>query len=180
MKERGASAAHCIASNTKAAKGVAPVRGMLEAGVAVGLGSDGPASGNTLDLFTQMRLCANFHKNELRDRSAFPAKDMVAMATIGGARALGLEKTIGSLEPGKEADLVLVETDSVNMFPVYDPYAALVYSAGPSNVSSVYVAGQCLGKDKKLVKENLEQVREALVRKMKTTEFGKMGGRFPV
>ncbi|MCI8887695.1 MAG: amidohydrolase [Hungatella sp.] len=180
MKERGASAAHCIASNTKAAKGVAPVRGMLEAGVAVGLGSDGPASGNTLDLFTQMRFCANFHKNELRDRSAFPAKDIVAMATIGGARALGLEKTIGSLEPGKEADLVLVETDSVNMFPVYDPYAALVYSAGPSNVSYVYVAGQCLVKDKKLVKENMEQVREALVRKMKTTEFGKMGGRFPV
>ena len=90
-------------------------------------GTDGPASGNTLDLFTQMRLCADFHKNENKDRSAMPAKDIVAMATIGGARALGLDRKIGSLEPGKEADLVLVETDSANMFPVYDPYSALVY-----------------------------------------------------
>lgn len=176
MKKRGAAAAHCIASNTKAAKGVAPVKKMLEAGVPVGLGSDGPASGNTLDLFVQMRFCANFHKNTLIDRSAFPAKDIVDMATMGGAKALGMEDEIGSLEPGKEADVVIVETDSVNMFPVYDPYAALVYSAQASNVRDVYVAGKCLVKDKKLVYQDLGQVREALFEKMKKTEFGKMEG----
>ena len=77
MAKSGSSVAHCIGSNTKAAKGVAPVSSMLEHGMTVGLGTDGPASGNTLDLFTQMRFCANFHKNETGDRSAFPAKDIV-------------------------------------------------------------------------------------------------------
>lgn len=171
MKERGASVAHCIGSNTKAAKGVAPVKQMLEAGVAVGLGSDGPASGNTMDLFTQMRFCANFHKNHLKDRSAFPARDIVAMATAGGARALGLSRITGSLEPGKEADLVIVETDSVNMFPVYDPYAALVYSAQASNVNTVYVAGRRLVKDKKLTETDPAWVRAALLEKMRRTAF---------
>ena len=121
MAKSGSSVAHCIGSNTKAAKGVAPVSSMLEQGLAVGLGTDGPASGNTLDLFTQMRFCANFHKNETGNRSVFPAKDIVSMATIWGAGALGLDKITGSLEPGKEADLVVVETDSPNMFPVDDP-----------------------------------------------------------
>lgn len=172
LRARGASVAHCIGSNTKAAKGVAPVKGMLKAGVSVGLGSDGPASGNTLDLFTQMRFCANFHKNELRDRGAFPARDIVAMATAGGARALGLGDRIGSLEPGKEADLVIVETDSANMFPVYDPYAALVYSAQAANVRTVYVAGRCLVRDKELTGVRLGQVREELLEKMRHTAFG--------
>lgn len=117
LKEAGASIAHCIASNTKAAKGVAPVRAMHRAGVNVGLGTDGPASGNTLDLFSQMRFCANFHKNELRDRSAFPAAEIVRMATWEGAAALGLGAVTGSLEPGKEADIVLVETDSPQHVP---------------------------------------------------------------
>lgn len=178
MAERGASAAHCIGSNTKAAKGVAPVRKMLEAGLKVGLGSDGPASGNTIDLFTQMRFCANFHKNELRDRSAFPAKDIVAMATAGGADSLGLGKVTGSLEPGKAADIVVVETDSANMFPVYDPYAALVYSAQAANVRDVYVAGRCLVRDKKLTQADLGRIREELTEKMRRTEFGAMGREF--
>ena len=90
LAKHGASVAHCIASNTKAAKGVAPVSLMHKHGMSVGFGTDGPASGNTLDLFIQMRMCENFHKNELYDRSAFPAKEVVSMATIEGARALGL------------------------------------------------------------------------------------------
>lgn len=175
LKRRGSRVSHCIGSNAKAAKGVSPVLKMLAEGVAVGLGTDGPASGNTLDLFTQMRLCADFHKNENKDRSAMPAKDIVAMATIGGARALGLDRKIGSLEPGKEADLVLVETDSANMFPVYDPYSALVYSAGSHNVRDTYVAGQPLVKDKKLVQVDLKQVRKALKAEMDRTAFREMG-----
>ena len=134
LRQRGSGVCHCIGSNAKAAKGVAPVLKLLKEGVSVGLGTDGPASGNTLDLFTQMRLCAGFQKNNSHDRSAMPAKDIVSMATRQGARVLGLEEKTGSIEPGKEADLVLVETDSPNMFPVYDPYSALVYSANASNV----------------------------------------------
>ena len=175
MAKSGSSVAHCIGSNTKAAKGVAPVSSMLEHGMTVGLGTDGPASGNTLDLFTQMRFCANFHKNETGDRSAFPAKDIVSMATIWGAGALGLDRLTGSLEPGKEADLVVVETDSPNMFPVYDPYSALVYSARADNVRHVFVAGRCLVKDKQLVAQDFRQIREDLQQKMNQTAFGGMG-----
>ncbi len=175
LSRAGASVAHCIASNTKAAKGVAPVRELRAHGVPVGLGTDGPASGNTLDLFTQMRFCANFHKNELRDRSAFPAKEIVKMATCEGAKALGLGSVTGALEPGKAADIVLVETDSPNMFPVYDPYAALVYSAAATNVRDVYVAGECLVRDKKLVREDFGEIRKELAEKMERTVFGEMG-----
>lgn len=175
MAKSGSSVAHCIGSNTKAAKGVAPVSSMLEQGLAVGLGTDGPASGNTLDIFTQMRFCANFHKNETGNRSAFPAKDIVSMATIWGAGALGLDHVTGSLEPGKEADLVVVETDSPNMFPVYDPYSALVYSARADNVRDVFVAGRCLVKDRQLVSQDFRQIREDLRQKMNQTAFGKMG-----
>lgn len=86
LAETKTNVAHCIGSNTKAAKGVAPVALLRSLGVNVGLGTDGPASGNTLDLFTQMRMCENFHKNTLKDRSAFPAKEIVKMATIEGAK----------------------------------------------------------------------------------------------
>lgn len=174
LAKHGASVAHCIGSNTKAAKGVAPVSLMREHGIAVGLGTDGPASGNTLDLFTQMRMCANFHKNELHDRSAFPAKEIVSMATIEGAKALGLGDVTGSIEPGKQADLVMVETDSPNMFPLYDPYSALVYSAFASNVREVYVAGVCLVKEKRLVREEFQEVRKRLCEKMESTTFRDM------
>jgi len=172
LKERGARVAHCIGSNAKAAKGVAPVSSMLQMGIPVGLGTDGPASGNTLDIFTQMKLCADFHKNETRDRSAFPAETIVSMATDLGAKALGLSDITGSLEPGKQADLVLVETRSANMFPVYNPYSALVYSANPSNVEAVYVAGECVVKDKKLAKADMAEIRKMLLNKMKKTDFG--------
>ena len=172
MKKRQASVAHCIGSNTKAAKGVAPVRAMRKNEIPVGFGTDGPASGNTLDIFTQMKLCADFHKNETKDRSAFPAKEIVKMATIEGAKALGLEQITGSLEAGKQADLVLIETCSANMFPVYDPYSALVYSANASNVEAVYVAGECLVEEKQLKKADLIQIRAELQTKMKQTEFG--------
>lgn len=173
MAAKQCHVAHCIGSNTKAAKGVAPVSVMQEAGIFVGLGTDGPASGNTLDLFTQMRFFANFHKNETSDRSIFPSVEIVAKATIEGAAALGMEKVTGSLEVGKEADLVVVETDSVNMFPVYDPYAALVYSARAENVRDVYVAGECLVKDKRLTGCDFREVRGALYEKMRQTAFGR-------
>lgn len=177
FKVRGARVAHCIGSNTKAAKGVAPVTEMLKRNIPVGLGTDGPASGNTLDILTQMKLCADFHKNETKDRSAFPAETIVSLATIEGARAMGLHLVTGSLESGKQADLVLIETQSANMFPVYDPYSALVYSANPSNVEAVFVAGECLVKDKKLVKTDLDGLRNQLVQKMKGTDFQKHMGK---
>ena len=166
LKEQDVAVAHCIGANTKSAKGIAPVQQMRDAGIRVGLGTDGPSSGNTLDLFTQMRLVANFHKTYLQDRSAFPAREIVKMATIDGARAIGLADKIGSLEVGKKADIVLVETDSVNMFPIFDSYSALVYSANASNVRDVFIDGKQVVADKQLTHENLTTLRSNLDQQM--------------
>ncbi|UJF15834.1 amidohydrolase [Jeotgalibaca sp. MA1X17-3] len=159
LKNNKVAVAHCIGANTKSAKGVAPVQKMLEAGLRLGLGTDGPSSGNTLDLFTQMRMFANFHKTTLKDRSAFPARDIVRLATIGGAEAIGLDHQIGSLEKGKKADFVLVETDSVNMFPIFDAYSALVYSANSGNVRDVIIDGKQVVKEKQLTQQELTVLR---------------------
>ena len=167
MSERGASVAHCIASNTKSGKGVAPVKALLQGGVPVGLGTDGPSSGNTLNLFDQMRLFANFHKNENRDRSLFPARDIVALATRGGAKALGAENEFGQLKPGMRADIVLVSLDGPNMFPVYNPYSALVYCANTSNVRLVMTSGVIRVRDSRLVHTDFYALREQLRNEMK-------------
>lgn len=164
--QTGTKVAHCIGANTKAGKGVAPVQAMRNCGVTVGLGTDGPSSGNTLDLFTQFRLFASFHKTREHSRGAFPASEIVELGTLGGARVLGAEKELGSIEEGKQADLVLLETDSVNMFPVYNLYSALVYSANASNVDSVWVGGEQLVSGKRLVRADLCQIRKELEQAM--------------
>lgn len=166
MEQTGAGVAHCIGSNTKAGKGVARVKDMLAHQIPVGLGTDGPSSGNTLDLFTQFRLFASFQKTWYQDRSLFPAKDIVALGTIGGAHVLGAGDEIGSIEPGKKADLVLVERNSVNMFPSYNPYALLVYSANASQVDTVIVNGTVLVRHKKLVHVDLNVVKAELISHM--------------
>lgn len=161
--------AHCISANTKSAKGVAPVKEMLAHQWQVGLGTDGPSSGNTLDLFTQMRMFANFHKTYEHDRGLFPAKEIVALATKGGAKVLGLDHLVGTIEIGKKADITLIETDSVNMFPIFDAYSALVYSANASNVSDVWVNGRQLVANKQLVAQSVTTLQENLAQQM--TEF---------
>ncbi|MGN0773529.1 MAG: amidohydrolase [Candidatus Ventricola sp.] len=167
MARRGVRAAHCIGSNTKAGKGVAPVKQLREAGVAVGLGTDGPSSGNTLSMFDQMRLFAVCHKTANRDRSLFPAREIVALATRGGAQALGAQEEFGQLKPGMRADLALVETGSVNMFPVYNPYSALVYSANASNVEAVMAGGVLRVRDKRLTQIDLPALRAQLAGAMR-------------
>ena len=144
------SVAHCIGANTKSAKGVAPLQQMIDKGLKVGLGTDGPSSGNTLDLFTQMKLLANFHKTYTHNRAAFPSREIVRLATLGGAEALGMEKLTGSLEIGKKADITLIETESINMFPIHDPYAAIVYSANAANVCEVWIDGKHIVSQKRL------------------------------
>ena len=158
--------AHCIGANTKSAKGIAPVKQMLEQNILVGLGTDGPSSSNTLELFSQMRLFASAHKTYNQDRALFPAKEIVRLATIGGAETLGLSEKVGSIEVGKKADLTLIETDSVNMFPIFDPYSAIVYSANASNVSDVWVNGTLLVKNKQLVNQSIKELRTKLYNEM--------------
>lgn len=154
LKEREVGISHNIGANAKGAHGVAPAYKMYNMGLKLGLGTDGPMSGNTLDIFTQMGLVAKIHKLVNNDRTIFSADQILEMATLGGARALNLDNKIGSIEVGKKADLVLVETKSINMQPIYDYYSVLVYSANASNVSSVIVNGKLIVKDKELLTQN--------------------------
>lgn len=166
MAKYGCQIAHCIGSNMKAGKGIAPLKKMVAHHIPVGLGTDGASSGNTLDLFAQLPLIGKAHKTANHDRALFPAKEILPLATIDGARVLNLDDQIGSLTPGKKADLVLVETQSANMFPIYDPFSALVYSAHAGNVDSVWINGVQTVKHKQLVRQDLRCLREDLEAKM--------------
>ncbi|MCT4542559.1 MAG: amidohydrolase [Vallitalea sp.] len=157
LDKKNVGISHNVGANSKGAKGVAPIIKMHEKGMKIGLGTDGPMSGNTLDIVTQMPLVGKIHKLANNDRSIFPSSEILEMATIGGAKALNLDDEIGSIEIGKKADLVLFETDSVNMQPIYDYYSVLVYSANPSNVDMVIVNGKIIVKNKILVGDNNTQ-----------------------
>lgn len=142
----GAAVAHCPASNLKLASGVAPVPELLAGGAVVALGTDGPASLNDLDLLASARLAALLHKGvgprgRPGDPSVPSASRVLRMATIEGARALGLDADIGSLEVGKRADVVALDLDRPHTQPVYDPVSAIVYAAGREDVTHVWVDG---------------------------------------
>jgi 5-methylthioadenosine/S-adenosylhomocysteine deaminase len=138
----GAAVAHCPASNLKLASGIARIPDLLDAGVCVALGTDGPASSNDLDLFMAMRLAALVHKGHRGDARLLPASTVVRMATRNGAEALGVGDALGSLEVGKSADVVAVDLDRLHIQPVQDVASALVYSAGRSDVTHVWVGGR--------------------------------------
>jgi cytosine/adenosine deaminase-related metal-dependent hydrolase len=159
LRERGVGVSHNIVSNIKAGKGVAPVLEMLAAGLDVGLGTDGPMSGNTLDMTGLLGYTAKLHKLAKLDRRVMPAKDVVEMATIGGARAIHMDDRIGSLEVGKLADLIIVDTDSVNMIPLYDVYSALVYAANSHDVRTVIIHGRQVVRDRRVLTVDVEKVK---------------------
>ncbi|MGZ5099056.1 MAG: TRZ/ATZ family hydrolase [Usitatibacter sp.] len=142
MAREGVSVAHCPSSNLKLASGIAPVAAMRARGIRVGVGTDGAASNNRLDAMTEMRTTALLAKAASGDASAVSAADALQMATLDGARALGLEGEIGTIEPGKSADLAAVELSSLETLPCYDPVSHLVYAAGREHVTHVWVAGE--------------------------------------
>ena len=159
LRASGAGVAHAMVANIKSAKGVAPVPKMLAAGVRVGLATDGPMSGNTLDIVGQLGYVAKVHKLDRRDRNLMPAIDVVDLATRGGARALHLEDRLGSLEPGKLADVILVDTESTAMVPLHDPYAALVYAASPRDVRTTIIHGRVVMEDRRVITVDAAAVR---------------------
>jgi 5-methylthioadenosine/S-adenosylhomocysteine deaminase len=143
LKQKNVGVAHCPGSNMKLASGAAPVVEMLTRGIAVGLGTDGPAgSNNDFDLMEEMDLAAKLQKLIRSDPQALPAVQAFEMATMGGARVLGLEKEIGSLETGKRADLIVIDGEAPNAVPMYDVYSQLVYALKGSNVTDVIVNGR--------------------------------------
>jgi 5-methylthioadenosine/S-adenosylhomocysteine deaminase len=142
LAHRGVGVAHCPQSNMKTAAGVAPVPAMLAAGVAIGLGTDGAASNNDLNLWEEIDTAAKLHKLASSDPTVLDARQALRMATIEGARALGLETEIGSLEVGKRADLIVVRTDAYHQQPHYNLYSLLTYSTKASDVETVVVDGR--------------------------------------
>jgi 5-methylthioadenosine/S-adenosylhomocysteine deaminase len=139
--EAGVSIAHCVESNLKLASGFCPAEALRQAGVTVALGTDGCASNNDLDMFGEMRSAALVAKAVAQDARAFSAADALRAATLNGARALGWEARIGSIEAGKQADLVAVRLDAIETEPVYDVISQLVYATGRQQVSDVWIAG---------------------------------------
>jgi len=144
LAEAGASVVHCPESNLKLASGFCPVQALLKAGVNVALGTDGAASNNDLDLLDEMRVAALLAKAVSGDATAVPAHTALRMATLNGAKALGLDEQIGSLKPGKAADITAIDLSALSSQPVYDPVSQIVYSVGREQVTDVWVAGRCL------------------------------------
>jgi 5-methylthioadenosine/S-adenosylhomocysteine deaminase len=159
LQRTGASVSHNPESNMKLASGAAPVPKCLAAGVTVGLGTDGAASNNDLDMLGELRTAALLAKGVAQDPSAVPAATALRMATLNGAKALGLGEAIGSLEPGKEADMVAVDLSFPETQPVHHPISQLVYAAGRRQVSHVWVAGRPVLLEGRLTTVDLDKIR---------------------
>jgi 5-methylthioadenosine/S-adenosylhomocysteine deaminase len=157
LAERQVKVMHCPGSNLKLGSGIAPVAEMRARGISVSLGADGAACNNRLDIFDEMRLAATLQAVRMAP-GALPARDVVWMATREGARALGLDAEIGSIEAGKKADLVLLDRDRPHLCPSADPWSAIVYSARGTDVRTVLVDGEVLVHDFALTRQDAEGV----------------------
>ncbi|MFW6222632.1 MAG: amidohydrolase [Bacteroidota bacterium] len=158
LAKKGVSVAHNPECNMKLASGVAPVPELLNAGVNVGLGTDGVASNNNMDMFEEMNSAAIIHKLNQKNPSVMDAQSVVYMATMGGAKALGADGQIGSLEVGKKADILILDMNQPHSHPVYNIYSLLVYSMRGSDVDTVLIDGKVVMENKQLLKINEEEV----------------------
>jgi 5-methylthioadenosine/S-adenosylhomocysteine deaminase len=158
MAELGASVAHCPGSNLKLASGALDWVAKQQSGIVTGLGTDGCSSSNDLDMFSVMRLASNLARLTTHDPMAAPSVDIVRAATVDGARALGMSDVIGSLAVGMRADVIAIDLDAPHLVPLHDPYVALVYAAGRSDVCDVWVDGEQVIADRAPVKVDQQQV----------------------
>lgn len=163
------SVAHCPKSNLKLASGIADTDAYLKAGINVGIGTDGTASNNTLDMVEETRFAALLPKGVHYNPEAVSAKTALRMSTINGAKALGLNHLTGSLEPGKRADLIVVHADASNMIPMYDEYSAIVYAANSKNIRSSMVNGKWIMLNREVMNIDKEETMNAMRRISETT-----------
>jgi 5-methylthioadenosine/S-adenosylhomocysteine deaminase len=173
LKRAGVGVVHNPQSNMKLASGVAPVPKMIAEGLRVGLGTDGAASNNDLSMWEEMDTAAKLHKLISGDPKVMTAEQAFELATIGGARALHMEKEIGSIEKGKRADLVLVKRDALNQIPLYNVYSDLVYATKASDVETVIINGRVVMRDRRLltldeaaIKEGARVFRERVIKSL--------------
>ncbi|MBU0966276.1 MAG: amidohydrolase [Proteobacteria bacterium] len=158
LSERQVKVAHCPESNMKLASGVAPVPELLAAGVTVGLGTDGSASNNNVDLFAEMDMTAKLHKVHRLDPTVMTARETLHMATMGGAGVLGAQQDIGSLEPGKKADMIVLDLDKPHLTPMYNIASHLVYAAKGSDVVHSLINGKVVMRDRHLTDLDERQI----------------------
>lgn len=163
LQQNGCHVAHCPSSNLKLASGFAPIASLLDANINVGLGTDSAASNNRLDMFEEMRLAALLAKAVSSQANTLPAYQALQMATINGAKALGIEAITGSLIPGKAADITAVDLSDLNLLPCYDPVSHLVYAAGREHVSHVWVNGKMCVENKQLTTLNISELENRAV-----------------
>ncbi|MFN2453595.1 MAG: amidohydrolase [Pyrinomonadaceae bacterium] len=159
LQKAGVGVAHNPQSNMKLASGVAPVPQMLEANLRLGLGTDGAASNNDLDMWGEMDTAAKLHKVNTHNPKVVSAREAFEMATLGGARALHLEREIGSLEAGKRADIGIVDVDTLHQTPAYNIYSELVYSTKAADVRTVLIEGRVVMRDRKLLTLDEEEIK---------------------
>jgi len=159
IAEKKVKVVHNPESNLKLASGIAPVADLLRRGITVSLGTDGCASNNDLDMLSEMDTCAKIHKGVLRDPTVLPAKEVLRMATVYGARTLGLDDKIGKLEPGMLADIVILDFNKPHLTPCYDPISHIVYSARGSDVRDVMVHGQWLMRNREFTTIDMGEVK---------------------
>lgn len=160
ISEHGSKISHNPQSNMKLASGIAPVPDFLKNEITVGLGTDGCASNNDSDLFKEMDVAAKIHKVDLLDPTVMDAKTVLQMATIKGAKAIGLGDETGSIEKGKQADIIIIDTDSPHLIPMYNPVSHVVYSATGSDVRDVLVSGKITVRDKKILSLNIDDIMD--------------------
>ena len=160
LAKNNVSIVHNPESNMKLASGIAPIPDMIIKGITVGLGTDGCASNNNLDLFGEMDMAAKLHKVHNLDPTLMNAQTLVQMATIDGAKVLGLEKITGSLEVGKRADLIVIDTHKPHLVPMYNPYSHLVYAVSGNDVKHSIIDGKIVMEERRLLTLNLEEIIE--------------------
>jgi len=182
LAETGTHVSHNPASNAKTATGIAPVKGMLEHGVNVSIGCDGGPSNNTYDMIRDLRLTSYLANLRESDPTVVPAETVLEMATLYGAKALGMEDQLGSLEPGKLADFIIVNTDAPHLTPSFDPVSTLVYAAHGSDVDTVVIDGQIVMEHRQVkTLDEIAIVNEARLRAQEVALRAglKLGSRWP-
>jgi len=167
LAENDVCVVHNPESNMKLASGIAPIPEMIAKGITVGLGTDGCASNNNLDLFGEMDIAAKLHKVNNLDPTVMDAQTLIKMATIDGAKVLGLETITGSLEVGKSADLIVIDTNKPHLIPMYNPYSHLVYAASGHDVKHSIIDGRIVMEDRRLLTLDVEEIIERSKEKSK-------------
>jgi len=160
LKEKKVGVIHNPQSNMKLSSGIAPIPDLIHSQIDVGIGTDGAASNNNLSLWEEMDIAAKLHKVASKDPTVVSAQEAFAMATINGARALGLDSEIGSIEPGKKGDIVLVDLDGLHQIPNYNIYSTLIYATGSGDVRTVVINGQVVLEDRRLLTLDEAQIKK--------------------